>query len=181
MHLLVLLVIFLLVGYVLADSRFSERVDRAAGDVTVASKNLANNVEARWKNLFRRQSPADAFRNWAAGADLPQDFISWLASLSDREMYDFTHALADYARGLGFDLNVLIQGGLDQEPILRQVFVEAIVVYSDAYRKARKALDDAEQAEAKESASKDGKKPAAKKASRRKREAVEAPETASVA
>ena len=151
MHLVVLLVIFLLVGYVLADSRFSERVDRAAGDVAATSKNLAGNVENRWKSLFQRRSPADAFRNWAAraGADLPQDFKRWLAGLSDQEAHDFTQTLVDYGRGLGFDLNVLVQGGLDREPILRQVFVEAIVVYSDAYRKAKKALEEAEQAEAK--------------------------------
>ncbi|MBN1149425.1 MAG: hypothetical protein JXA78_19340 [Anaerolineales bacterium] len=184
MHLLVLLIVFLLLGYVLADTRFSQQVDRVAGDVADASRNMATNAEDRWKSLFQRRLLADAFRTWAAGADLPQDFKRWLASLSDREASSFIQALANYARGLGYDLDILVQGGLDQEPILRQVFVEAIVVYSDAYRKARKALDEAEQAKAKdagESASNDGKKPAAKQASRRKREAVEAPETVTVA
>jgi len=40
---------------------------------------------------------------------------------------------------LGFRLDQLVEGGLDRDPRMRQVFVEAIVVYSPAYRKARQA------------------------------------------
>jgi Sec-independent protein translocase protein TatA len=184
MNLVVLLIIFLLFGYVLADTRLGRKVDQAAEGAAGSSKNLVDRVEARWKAMFRRGSQADALRAWAAnqGSDLPVEVKTWLAGLAERDLRNFTQALASYSQGLGFNLDTLVEGGLDDEPILRQVFVEAIVVYSDAYRKAKKALEEAEAETQKEAAPPDGKKPAEKQASRRKREqTAEAAETAPVA
>jgi hypothetical protein len=184
MNLVVLLIIFLLLGYVLADTRLGRKVDQAAEGAASSSKNLADRVEARWKAMFRRGSQADALRAWAANPEsgLPDEIKTWLGGLSERDLRDFNKALANYSQGLGFNLDTLVEGGLDHEPILRQVFVEAIVVYSDAYRKAKKALEEAEAETQKEAAPPDGKKPAEKQASRRKRDqTAEAAETAPVA
>jgi len=184
MNLVVLLIIFLLLGYVLADTRLGERVDRAAEGAASSSRNLADRVEASWKAMFRRGSRADSLRTWAAkpGSDLPDEVKTWLVGMPESELKDFSQALANYTQGLGFNLDTLVEGGLDDQPILRQVFVEAIVVYSDAYRKAKKALEQAEAENKKETEPTDGKKPAEKQASRRKREqAAETAESAPVA
>jgi hypothetical protein len=93
--------------------------------------------------------------------------------------------LADYAKGLGFSLNELVDGGLDQDPFMRQVFVEAIVVYSNAYRKAKRAHQQAKVKKAEQEKSavkKDGKKPAEKETSHRNENVVpEASETPTAA
>jgi hypothetical protein len=171
MYLLILLVVFGLLGYLLAISQRSSKRREAA------SKGPANRameqVRSRWNNLFARGSQSDDFWNWAEGAGsslLPGDFKKWLYGLSDAEANEFVGNLATYANTLGFSLHELDTGGLDRDPIMRQVFVEAIVVYSQAYRKAKLAQQQAEAAE-KEKAAKgkpgDGKQPAEKHPSRR--------------
>lgn len=189
MYLLALVLVFAVIGYLLAGTRLGERVDRASDRVSASSRSWADKAEASWRSLFKGRSRADDFLDWVAGpgADsLPDDFKDWLAVLSIEEVREFTSALVVVAHSLGFELDTLVDGGLDQQPILRQVFVEAIVVYSDAYRKAKQALEEAKAAKDKTTEtsppSGDGKKPARKRASRRKREpATEAVETASAA
>jgi hypothetical protein len=137
MYLITLVIIFGLLGYVIATSRLGNKVDRTAGKVSATYQ-----IEDRWKGLFRRRISPNAFRVWAAGPGkslLPEDFRKWLNGLSEQEAQEFAQALDLYANSLGFKLDDLVQGGLDQDPIMRQVFVEAIVVYSPAYRKARQA------------------------------------------
>jgi hypothetical protein len=146
MYLLALLVLFTLIGYLLATSWFGDRVDDATGKVTASSKRWTGRLGERWRALFSRQPKADKFRLWALGpgADLfPQDFKLWLADLPDAEARDFRHSLDEYADSLGFNLTELVEGGLDHDPVMRQVFVEAIVVYSPAYRRARQAQQQA--------------------------------------
>jgi len=146
MYLLALLVLFTLIGYLLATSWFGDRMDEAAGRVSASSRRLTGRLGERWRMLFNRQAEPEEFRAWAlgSGAELfPQDLKTWLASLSDAEARDFRRSLDEYADSLGFNLTVLMDGGLDQDPIMRQVFVEAIIVYSPAYRRARQAQQQA--------------------------------------
>lgn len=146
MYLLALLVLFTLIGYLLATSWFGDRVDETTGRVTASSKRLTGRLGERWRRLFRRQPATEEFRTWALGpgANLfPQDLKTWLASLSETEARDFRHSLDEYADSLGFNLTQLIDGSLDQDPRMRQVFVEAIIVYSPAYRRARQAQQQA--------------------------------------
>jgi hypothetical protein len=146
MYLLSLLVLFILLGYLLATSRFGKRVDDATGRAAASSRRWTSRLGDRWRALFSRQAQAEAFRSWALGPGakyFPQDFKTWLSSLSDAEARDFRHSLDEYANSLGFNLTQLIEGGLDHDPIMRQVFVEAIVVYSPAYRRARQAQQQA--------------------------------------
>lgn len=146
MYLFTLLVLFTLLGYLLASSRFGERLDGATGRVAVSTKRWTTRLGDRWRALFNRQGQAEAFRSWALGPGaglFPQDFKTWLAGLSDAEARLFRNSLDEYGDSLGFSLTQLIEGDLDHEPIMRQVFVEAIVVYSPAYRRARQAQQQA--------------------------------------
>jgi hypothetical protein len=120
MYLLTLAILSAALGYFLALGRFGGLLSRLA-------------------LRLRRQ---DAFRQWALGRSArwwPADFKHWLAGLSESEAADFHHALDEYANSLGFQLDRIIDGGLDNDPRMRQVFVEAVVVYSPAYRKVRQA------------------------------------------
>jgi hypothetical protein len=146
MYLRTLLVLFALVGYLLASSRFGERLDSATGGAAASTKRWTSRLGERWRGLFHRQSQTEAFRSWVLGPGaglFPQDFKTWLSSLSEAEAQAFRHSLDEYANSLGFNLTQLVEGGLDQDPRMRQVFVEAIVVYSPAYRRARQAQQQA--------------------------------------
>jgi hypothetical protein len=146
MYLLTLLVLFALLGYLLASSRFGQRLDGATDRAAASTRRWTGRLGDRWRGLFNRRSQDEAFRVWALGPGaglFPQDFKTWLAGLSEAEAQDFRHSLDEYADSLGFNLPQLIDGGLDQDPIMRQVFVEAIVVYSPAYRRARQAQQQA--------------------------------------
>jgi hypothetical protein len=92
--------------------------------------------------------------------------------------------LQDYTSGLGFDLSTLTDDSLQNKPALMQVYVEAVVIYSQAYRRAKESRQKTDQAEAdKQEANKtkDGKKTAEKQASRRRGENPELAEAVPVA
>lgn len=187
MELLIVLILAALAGYFLAGSRYRKNVDNAAETAVATSKSWTSKAGGWWSNRFGRQKEADAFREWAAGpgdAYLPDDFKSWLASLSDEDAKTFTHSLEGYASGLGFDLKKVVKGELNNQPALLQVFVEAVVVYSGAYRKARQVHQETESASVEEPSSpaeETEKKTAEKSVSRRKSDAGDVPEAASVA
>jgi hypothetical protein len=193
MYLLSLFLLFMLAGWILATSRFSQTVDNAAGSVAARISRLGNELRRRWQALFRRGPRSrpvqgDDFRQYALGigaALFPPDLKTWLAGLTEEETRSFQHSLGEYAQSLGFSLRELVDGSLDRDPIMRQVFVEAIVVYSPAYRKARQAKKDA----AAEAENNNGahtadpnapgdKQPAQKSPSRRKQPAAEETESA---
>lgn len=186
MQLILLLILFAVIGYLLAGSDFSERVDRASDRVSAASGSWRVRGVAWWRARFSSRVPEDEFRAWATGpgADtLPDEFGEWYVGLPEAGARDFVLSLADYADGLGYNLAKLVAGGMEHKPVMKQVFVEAIVVYSDAYRKAKEAHQQADEDEPQdEAAAGDEMQPAQKSASRRKRQKVaEAAEAASAA
>ena len=171
MDLIILVLVFAVLGYFIGISRFGKQVDHATEQLTLTTGKMADNLESRWKSVFKRPQPGEYFRSWVAGngASLfPDEFKTWLKSLSVQEAREFATALGEYSKGLGFNLTQLVDGGLDQDPILRQVFVEAVVVYSSAYRKAKTAHQQSEAKELKKAPQPEGEiKPAEKSASRR--------------
>jgi hypothetical protein len=177
MYLFSLVLLFALLGYILAISRFGKTIDAATG-------RLINLFDMRRRSFFKRRSQTSDFRVWALGVGaplLPDDIKSWLARLSAEEAQDFNWSLIEYTKSLGLQLDQLLDGSLDRDPRMRQVYVEAIVVYSPAYRKARQALKKAaEDAEKNPAMEADAQKQAAEKASsRRKQDATaDATETA---
>ncbi len=171
MDLIILVLVFAVLGYFLGISRLGKQVDRATEQLTLTTGKMADSLENRWKSLTKRSQADDFFRKWAfgAGASLfPDEFITWLKSLTVQESQEFTTALGEYSNSLGFKLTELVDGSLDREPIMRQVFVEAVVVYSSAYRKAKTARQQSEAKESKKTPQPEGEiKPAEKSASRR--------------
>jgi hypothetical protein len=191
MWLILLLVAAGIGGYFFARSRFSKPVEDTAskvGTVTVeTTKEYSGKASSWWQRQFGRGDGSDPFRVWAAGAgaaQLPEDFKSWLAGLSEEEAKAFTKSLYDYGKSLGYDFDKLVDGSLDSQPARMQVYVEAVVVYSQAYRKAKQAQKESETAKPEASAtnnSSDGKTAAEKSTSRRKSEAPESSESAATA
>lgn len=176
MELIILLLVAGVAGFLLARSRFSKPVDEATDKVTDTTKDYADRTEGWFRSRFGRDRKVEPFRAWAAGAGavyFQEDFKSWLAGLSPEEARDFTNSLDKYARGLGYDLNQLVDGSMNAQPAKMQVFTEAVVIYSSAYRKAKQARQEAENPEPQskeQPASSDGKTPAEKSVSRRRSE-----------
>jgi hypothetical protein len=78
MNLVVLLIIFLLFGYVLADTRLGRKVDQAAEGAAGSSKNLVDRVEARWKAMFRRCAHGLPTRDRISRSRLKPGWQDWL-------------------------------------------------------------------------------------------------------
>lgn len=187
MALIILVIVAVVIGYFLARSRYSETIDETAEKVSTTSRSWADSA-GEWVNtrVLGRKS-AEPFKEWAAGPgaeQLPDDLKEWLEGLSDEETTKFIRSLDQYSASLGYSLNELVEGDYDGKPAMMQVFVEAIVIYSQEYRKAR----EVQQAEAEKeedtsdddeaSASADKKKPAEKSVSRRKQGSSETSESA---
>jgi len=128
MYLLFILVIFVIIGYLLGESRIGEKVEHTSGKFLATYVHVANRFQNRLNNVLRSSTKSDSFRSWALGSeakDFPPEFYKWLSGLSEEEAIQFTQALNAYSRSLDLDLDALVDGSLDREPILRQVFVEA--------------------------------------------------------
>ncbi|HSO27985.1 MAG TPA: hypothetical protein VLS48_07945 [Anaerolineales bacterium] len=153
---------------------------KAAKTPNQTDQGSANRVANWWNTRFRRQGRKVSLRAWSQGAGeahLPDDFKTWLKQLSPAEAHAFEGTLAEYTNGLGFKLHDLTAGHIDNRARM-QVFVEAIVVYSQEYRKLKDAQKKApkdQDAEKPENGAADGKQVAEKRASRRKRRDAKAP------
>ena len=176
MQLILLLVLFGVIGYMLAGSDFSEKVDRTAQRASTASGKWRTRGTAWWRSRFSGGVSEDEFRSWVTGSgadSLPDEFRTWYLSLSKDAGQEFVNALSAYADGLGYNLMKLVAGGLEQKPLMKQVFVEAIVVYSDAYRKAEETRgQEQDEPQGDEAPEGDEVQPAQKSTSRRKRTKV---------
>ena len=186
MELILILLAVALIGYLLARSQYSKKVDNATDQVVATSKDLAGKTEDLWRKQFAKGKYAEGVRSWAAGPaanELPEDFKTWLAGLSDKEAQAFTKELFNYLSGLGYDMPKLVSGQIVLAPPQRQVFVETIVVYSQAYRKAKEARKEAEKTATppEQVASVDDKQPAEKSVSRRRGDSPETNEAPAAA
>jgi hypothetical protein len=184
MYLLIFLVGFGVLGYYLARSSFAQRAEQRA---TNTPRQWGVDLVDWWNERFGKHPDEEPFIAWARsqGANyFPEEFNAWLAGLSRQESQDFSQALRDYAGGLGFDLGSLIDDSLKNKPALMQVYVEAVVIYSQAYRRAKESRQKADKADAKDQEAvenKDDKKTAEKQASRRRSEVPEMAEAVPIA
>jgi hypothetical protein len=153
MELLILVLSVALVGYFLAR-----------GDIGHASARVVEAIKTPFKNLFSpKEKASDPLKAWAAGADvglLPEDFKAWLHGLSESESRAFTRSLNEYAGSLKIDLATLFDGRMDSRPEMKRVFVETIVIYSNAYRKVAEARAEAEGKKVEEPTKDGGEQPA---------------------
>jgi hypothetical protein len=149
MALLILMFAAGLIAYMLASGRLDNTAQQASASGSKLykdTKTATNNLWARTKRFFRRESAKDStvsFKAWVAKSDLfPTDFKGWIASLTEEEARVFSKSLDQYASAQNFSLTALVAGGMDQMPGRRKVFVEAIVIYSHAYRKLAEAKQE---------------------------------------
>ena len=174
MYLLLLIFIFGLIGYFLAESRVGNKIDEAAVDASDSSKRLFRRTVDGTCALFGIKPLFNRFDVWVntIGSDLlAPEFVSWYTNLSDGEARSFLKSLSAHMKSLGFRLKELVDGSLDKDPVLRQVFVETIVVYSQEFRKVKQARQEVDTDESEDAASEkeaEGKKKAKKSSSRRK-------------
>ena len=56
MDLIILVLVFAVLGYFLGVSRLGKQVDHATEQLTLSTGKMADNLENRWKSLFRRSS-----------------------------------------------------------------------------------------------------------------------------
>jgi hypothetical protein len=180
MSLIILLVLAGLFGYLLARSQAGERLNQGANDLVGQARTWGNRTAAGLGERLRLSRKPPGLRGWAAGSpDLDEGTRRWLAGQTEAEAAAFAAALDNHAESLGLDLNRLFSGMLDSDDQQRKVYVEAVSIYSQAYRKAREIQqeeDRAEPVEALEGDVVEGKTVAEKKPSRRQqsRQAEEA-------
>jgi len=175
MDLLILLLIFALLGYLLGISHTRASANQAAEKSAPKAKSWAGRMGSRWVSILNPRSFSLQFREWAIKEFpelFPEEFKSWLVGLNEAQLNEFVKTLNDFSHNSGYSLSQLIEGDLDNDPRMRQVFVEAISVYSQAYRKAREANDKKTASLGKENSEKAqgaDDKPLAEKASSRRR------------
>jgi hypothetical protein len=180
MQLILLLILFAVLGYLLARSRAGKQIDETAGKLTNQAVEFTGKSSDWVDDRLGRKPSAGNFKTWAVTAEyVPADLRDWAASLSDADADAFNKALQNHASSLDMDLNQLFSGSLDSQPDQRKVYVEAVAVYSQAYRKAKEVKkEEAEDPEVVEGEVIDGKAVAEKNSSRRKQNSDTAEEPA---
>ncbi len=160
-----------MIGYFFARSKYSQSIDGTADKVVTSTRSWSGRADDWWQSRVKKRSLAGPLKAWAAGAGadlLPDDFKTWLAGLPDQDARDFTQALDAYASDLGYSLKDLVEGEYANKPAMMSVFVEAIVVYSQEFRKA-KEVDEVPEKEEEEEPKTEKAKPAARQSSRRRK------------
>ncbi len=144
MSFFLLFIIFAAIGYLFATTKLGDQIEQKSSEVV-----------AQVKSTFRRTEPAPQgaptdlaapVGEWVKKSSaVPDDFRGWYLSLTAAEAQRFEKALASHGQETGLKFSLLLSGNLDRQPERRKVYVEAVSVYSQAYRKAREALEaDAE-------------------------------------
>lgn len=159
MTLLILVVAVGFLAYYLARRDVDKKAVDASRSLSTKAKDVGEDVGLRLKDLTGQGKgrPQD-FISWVNGpgkADLPQDFLDWFAALTPSQQKDFSKAAVNYVDSLGMSLTALTSGRLDSQPDFKKVFVETLVIYSNAYRKIAEAKTRPEE----KSGEDDGKEP----------------------
>ena len=136
MTLIILLLIAVVVGYLIAHSRASKAIDKTASDAYSTSKDFVGKTSDR----LRGRPSSDQLKAWVAGAGaayFQPEFKDWLTALSKEQGQAFTGALNDHMASLGYSLQDLVEGKLQNEPGKVSSYASTIDAYSQVYRQAR--------------------------------------------
>jgi hypothetical protein len=148
MQLILLILLGGIAGYFIARSKFSQKIDSTTEEVTKKTKELTSKATSWTLNVVPWKKSSNEIIDWVTKGDgselFPEEFKTWLSGLSEEEAKDFTRSLKVYADSLDLDLSKLSTGELANKPALLQTYVEAVVVYSQAYRKAKEAQEEDE-------------------------------------
>ena len=146
MHLLILFILFVILGYLLANNRTVKKAEEVSSGWLDQTH--------RWvAGLFGNEQLT--FRQWAldpASEHFTKDFRQWLSGLNPQEAVDFEKSLSKHLAAsaeplASISLEKVKSGELDQDPAVMKIFVEAVTVYSREYRKAHKAQSESKKQE----------------------------------
>lgn len=141
MQLLLLVIIFVWLGYALARSRTGKKIDRAVEDSISWTENTYQRFIHRLGRDKTQQNQPVTFSQWVAASGekyLPTDVFQWIYSLSGTNAKKFESSLKEALATKGINLDEAVQSP-EQNPGRMQIFVEAVVVYSREYQNAVRA------------------------------------------
>jgi hypothetical protein len=140
MSLILLFLIFAAIGYLFAFSNLGDRFEEAGSGVVDQVKESVRRTQTAPPDESA-VSPAPVGEWVKRSSAVPDEFRGWYLSLPAQETKRFEKAVAAHAQETGLKFSLLFNGDLDRQPERRKVYVEAVSVYSQAYRKAREALE----------------------------------------
>lgn len=142
MTIILLLLIFTILGFLFAQSTWGDLLTDWLK--TLPGKLGTESSEDSTTSSIKQGQPVDSksLTKWVSSSmDIPDDFRIWYLSLDNAEIDQFESALQSHASSTGLNISNLVSGGLEQQTDLRKVYVEAVSVYSQAFRKAREAIE----------------------------------------
>ncbi|MFN2127134.1 MAG: hypothetical protein ACK2TU_04680 [Anaerolineales bacterium] len=140
MTLLIFIIAAVLIGYWLSRSKYQQSIDNTASQIATSSQSWTATVENWWKSSILKRTSTEQFTSWVSvdGQDLlPAEFNTWYNDLSESEKEDYSNQLQKNFNEKGLELKDLVQGKFQNQPARMQVYVEAIVVTSQEFRKTR--------------------------------------------
>lgn len=144
MSLILLFLVFAAIGYLFAFSNLGDRMEKAGNGVVDQMKASVRRTQtAPSEELSASSAPVGEWVKRSSA--VPDDLRGWYLGLPGAESQRFEKAIAAHAQETGLKFSLLFNGELDRQPERRKVYVEAVSVYSQAYRKAREALETDEE------------------------------------
>ena len=140
MTLLIFVLAAIAIGYWLSRSKYQQSIDDTASQISSSSQSWTDRAENWWKTSILRHSSEENFNNWIdkKGAKfLPGDLIYWYNDLADNNKKSFVGKLEANFNEQDLELQDLYQGKYDNQPARMQIYVEAIVVTSQEFRKTK--------------------------------------------
>jgi hypothetical protein len=181
MTLLIFVLAAIAIGYWLSRSKYQQSIDDTASQFASSSQSWTARAENWWKSSVLKRNTEEQFTSWVdtRGQEyLPGDLIGWYSGLPESKRKSFTNKLEANLNKQGFDLLPLLQGNYDNQPARMQVYVEAIVVTSQEFRKTKEVEEPKNTKSDKKNSKPAEKKTAEKQSSRRRKTNPDASEAA---
>jgi len=173
MTLLIFILVAVGIGYWLSRSKYQQSIDDKASQLASSSQSWSSRAENWWNSSVMRRNFEGQFTSWASAEGfqfLPDEFTNWYSELSESNRKTFTNQLESNFKRQNLEYQDLLQGKLENQPAKMQLYVEAIVVTSQEFRKT-KEVEEPNNPKTEKRKPKDtgtGKKTAEKQTSRRR-------------
>jgi hypothetical protein len=131
------------------------RASQMSKEATAKAGQMYQGLRGQFKLRSDTRGLAKQFKQWVTEAALPkrtelysslptsaEGFAIWLSGLSDKELEQFTHRVAQFCASLNFDLAWLTDAQVSREPELRQAVEDAVLLYSLATWRANNVQQD---------------------------------------
>jgi hypothetical protein len=108
------------------------------GRLTKSMKNIGDKLTGS------KQETARKFQTWADGNIEDSDLKAWLTGLSPEAASALSAQLADFCVNLGFELDWLLEGNMNQDPEIKQESLAVVTAYCRACWNAAQSYTDFE-------------------------------------